>query len=856
VVINADGTYTYTLDNTNLTVQGLTTGEHLTDTFSYTIKDADGDVSTTTLSITINGADDGVTLSIPNDTTGTHNDVLDQVVYESGLASGSSPDGTNTVVNSHFTLSALDGLNTIDLTAGTTTTTLTAVQIQALDATHTQTITTANGTLVLNSYSQASDGTITIGYSYTLNTAPTVSGTDTTDTIAIKAYDKDSDTDTQNLVIKIVDDVPIAHNNHASVVEGASSAITGNVITDTDGTEGKDVVGADGATVHAFTYTDGSGASQTITFADANPQTVTTKDGSLTVNPNGTWSFTPNGSVSQPTDSTKGSFSYTLIDGDGDISAPATHTITVTDTNPSAIASNGTLNENDLATGSTPTPADLTITQGVTITVAQDTISNVTFDTTTKTSLEALNLTSGGQVIGYTLSGDGHMVTATKGAGGAEVFSITLTNPDSSSAGYDFKLSLPIDHTIATGHDTDWILPFSVTTTDADGSTASGNFTVDVKDSVPTPTNQTVTGSEDTSLIIRLSQDVFSGDGDIMIDNHDGNGSRSVANGGTINILDPNDSNITIGTLLNNGDGTVTFTPVNNYSNSGSTLPSFGYDITDSDGDHATATVNIAVTPVADAPTFGSDNTTDHSDYSVNATGGLYRIYTLEDTAVALGLKAPVVSDTSGSDGSHAERLSIIKMDGFPAGSQLQYGDGTPVLAFNNAAASSSSGPNDIARIWLSDATNHINSQRTCPSDAVSMNTAQFEALKILPPAQSGVNFDVQAYVKEYEVDSNGNPLSGVASVQHLDVIKVKVLAVTDPITLSENSSTNDGDTTDGIIHKTINEDTPFDLKALLEASFNDLDGTEHRWITITNPNGNGDIIINGTTIHGGESHD
>jgi hypothetical protein len=83
-------------------------------------------------------------------------------------------------------------------------------------------------------------------------------------------------------------------------------------------------------------------------------------------------------------------------------------------------------------------------------------------------------------------------------------------------------------------------------------------------------------------------------------------------------------------------------------------------------------------------------------------------------------------------------------------------------------------------------------------------------------------------------------------------VIKVKVLAVTDPITLSENSSTNDGDTTDGIIHKTINEDTPFDLKALLEASFNDLDGTEHRWITITNPNGNGDIIINGTTIHGG----
>ncbi len=2017
VVINADGTYTYTLDNTNLTVQGLDATQHLTDTFSYTIKDADGDISTTTLTITINGTNDGVTLTIPNDTTGTHNDVLDQVVYESGLVSGSSPSTNDTLVTSHFTLQALDGLQKVELTVGATTTTLTAADITALNATHTQTIASANGTLVLNSYSQAPDGTMTLGYTYTLTSAPTVSGTDTTDTIAIKAYDTDSNTDTQNLVIKIIDDAPTAHNNQDSVVEGAStitgnvitdtdvtagkdvvgadgatvhtftytdgsgnpqtitfadanpqtvttqdgsltvnpngtwsftpngsvnqpadatkgsfsytlidndgdistpatntitvtdtaptvgtittasvnendlpngsspsasalsvteslsitagkdtldtvftvtegavsgltsngsqvyyylstdlktliastasteagvngantvftdtlnhttdatttthtfvlnapidhvtgngtnssslsfgiqvtdsdgsfvtgiipvtiiddvptahnnqdsvvegaSTITGNVITDTDVTAGKDVVGADGATVHTFTYTDGSGNPQTITFADANPQTVTTQDGSLTVNPNGTWSFTPNGSVNQPTDATKGSFSYTLIDNDGDVSTSATNTITVTDTNPSATAPNTTLNENDLASGSIPTPADLTVTQTLHIVPAQDAISNITFDTATKTALEALHLTSGGLAIGYTLSADGHtltattnsgvnpiftialqntgdtsgasqqyqftlqgtidhssgggantlnlpfsfnvsdsdstvagtpftisiiddvptvdvnttaaaeptlqvdettlainatanfaanfvdttlnagadgqasltqvytlgtvggdsglidtatgqhiilslnatthaiegktqtsgavvftvsvdsatgdvtldqlraikhadttnpddvsgtitdslitltktntltdndgdgatdsatiniganisfkddvptvdvnttaaaeptlqvdettlstnqsksfaanftdttlnagadgqatltkvytlgtvggdsglvdtatgeaiilslnatthaiegktqtsgdvvftvsvtsgtgnvtldqiraiqhanssnpddvsatitdnlitltktntltdkdgdvatdsatinigsnisfkddapsavadsatvaenataitgnvmsndtqgadgstvhtftytdgsgnaqtitfsdanpqtvttkdgsltvnpngtwsftpnatvsqptdatkgsfsytlidndgdvsasatntitvtdttptphtatasidekniqnlgsagntttldtvtttlgitqggdsitdvkftatttttlsalnltsggyalnysvsadghtltatnsqngatvftaminnsgdatgatqsvtftllkgldqaignngantlnipldyqvsdtdssvttgasnrlsvsviddvpiaaddttvsmselqavsvggnvqgndhlgadwtsgylhdftylnasgvsttqtvphlgsatvttqygsltvnssgvwsftsttnvsatvtdgftyhlidnegdisasatqsititdtvptiapvsqtidetslgfgatltpttvpesltigqgadtiadttfdaltktnlealgitsdgtalvytlsdhVITATKGAGGAEVFSITLTNPNSSSAGYDFKLSLPIDHTIATGHDTDWFLPFSVTTTDADGSTASGSFSVDVKDSVPTPSDQTVNATEDTSLVIRLSQDVFSGDRHIVINNYDGTGNHNVANGGTIDMIDPVDGVTKIGTLLNNGDGTVTFTPVPNYSNSGSTLPSFGYDITDSDGDSALANVSITVTPVADAPTFGSDNTTDHPDYETLGSGhGLYRIYTTEDTAVALGLKAPVVSDTSGSDGSYAERLSIIKLDSFPIGSQLQYGDGTPVLAFNNSTASTSSGTGDMVRIWLSDATNHINSESTCPSDAVSMTTAQFEALKILPPANSGANFDVQAYVKEYEVDSNGDPLSGVASVQHLDTIKVKVLAVTDPVTLGENSAAIDYDgANDGTLYQTIKEEQILDLTRFLSTSFNDLDGTEHRWMTITNPGGNGDIIVNGTTITAGNS--
>src|SRR5690606_36239936 len=62
LTLNADGSYSYILDNASQPVQGLSAGEVLTETFTYTITDGDGDTSTTTLTITINGTDDGVTV--------------------------------------------------------------------------------------------------------------------------------------------------------------------------------------------------------------------------------------------------------------------------------------------------------------------------------------------------------------------------------------------------------------------------------------------------------------------------------------------------------------------------------------------------------------------------------------------------------------------------------------------------------------------------------------------------------------------------------------------------------------------------------------------------------------------------
>ncbi|MFH7588144.1 VCBS domain-containing protein, partial [Oceanimonas smirnovii] len=113
LTINADGSYTYQLDNSNLDVQGLHPDDApLKEVFNYILTDGDTDTSNANLTITINGSDDGVTVDVPNEVTATipNGDITDQVVFESGLADGSSPNAADTQVSSQFTLVALDGL--------------------------------------------------------------------------------------------------------------------------------------------------------------------------------------------------------------------------------------------------------------------------------------------------------------------------------------------------------------------------------------------------------------------------------------------------------------------------------------------------------------------------------------------------------------------------------------------------------------------------------------------------------------------------------------------------------------------------------------------------------------------------
>ena len=253
LTINPDGSYNYVLDNSNLAVQGLIVDEDLTETFNYTITDGDGDSSSADLVITINGANDGVTVTVPDPTDPTDPNypiedpsdptlptwgtINDHVVFESGLVGGSQNDTASQIdglvkVESSFTLSALDGLaDSAAITfavTGKADSVLSKADVEALSTTP-QTISTEYGDLVLNGYTLNADGTITIDYEYTLTSAPDNSsgnGESIDDTIKITVNDRDTDSATQDLVIRIMDDVPLATDDK-NTVDSAPTLCTG-----------------------------------------------------------------------------------------------------------------------------------------------------------------------------------------------------------------------------------------------------------------------------------------------------------------------------------------------------------------------------------------------------------------------------------------------------------------------------------------------------------------------------------------------------------------------------------------------------------------------------------------------------
>src|SRR3546814_12083846 len=78
----------------------------------------------------------------------------------------------------------------------------------------------------------------------------------------------------------------------------------------------------------------------------------------------------------------------------------------------------------------------------------------------------------------------GHTLTATAGAApGTPVFTVTITDPTNSSAGYTFTLNGPLDHDGTPSLGLNFV---GVTVTDSDGDSEHGSFTVTVMDDAPT----------------------------------------------------------------------------------------------------------------------------------------------------------------------------------------------------------------------------------------------------------------------------------------------------------------------------------------------------------------------------------
>jgi T1SS-143 domain-containing protein len=231
-------------------------------------------------------------------------------------------------------------------------------------------------------------------------------------------------------------------------------------------------------------------------------QTITaTADGRtvFTVQLNGTesYTFTLLDVIDHPVASTiednfNLNFNLTATDQDGD-STGASFTVTVNDDVPvSTGGATQVVDEDDLPDGgSDATPESLTVNGSFGISFGADGPGDVTNIT------GPAGLTSGGVAVTYSAF-DPVTNSITASAGGETIFTVSL-NPLTGQ--YSFTLSGPLDH-VAGGEDLR-SLNFSFTATDGDDDPVNGNFTVNVRDDVPTATaDANVAQAQTVNLVI------------------------------------------------------------------------------------------------------------------------------------------------------------------------------------------------------------------------------------------------------------------------------------------------------------------------------------------------------------------
>ncbi|RUX31430.1 type I secretion C-terminal target domain-containing protein [Mesorhizobium sp. M7A.F.Ca.US.011.01.1.1] len=289
--------------------------------------------------------------------------------------------------------------------------------------------------------------------------------------------------------IAIVDDVPTAVADTDSVTEGGTAS--GNVITDAsagdagDTDTGADTKGADGASVSGAT---GTGAT-TVVGSDFH---VVGQYGTLTLSPDGTYSYVANSNISNASAVTD-TFTYTLKDGDGDTS-PTTLTITINDgTNPSVVTNAViAVDEEGLGTANATGSAAATNVENGSGTVSfhagSDNITGVAF-----TSVAGITANVNGVVgadIVWTLVGPTQI---TGSINGIDAIHIDLVAPSlpilagaNGSATINVTLLDNFPHPDAGGQNVINLTGINVVATDTDGDQASATVQVNVTDDVPT----------------------------------------------------------------------------------------------------------------------------------------------------------------------------------------------------------------------------------------------------------------------------------------------------------------------------------------------------------------------------------
>ncbi|WP_395599222.1 retention module-containing protein [Pseudomonas sp. A1437] len=543
LVLNANGTYTYTLNTSDADFKALTGGGNGTETFAYTITDADGDTSTANLVLQIHNNDDPVIIN------GLDVNGGELTVYEQNLSDGTSPNTPALTQSGTFTVTALDGLQTLSVGG-------IAVVTNGVAAGFPQSVTTPLGsTLTITGFNAA---TGVVSYSYTLvdnETHPNANGANSiTENFNVVATDTDGSTASGQINVNIVDDLPSAYSDAASVAEGGT--VSGNVLlNDIGGADGPAVTGAVvGVRVGADTSTSAIGG--------LNSQ-INGTYGYLTLDANGNAVYHSNpNTVNGP--GAVDVFTYTVRDSDGDES---TTTITIDVSNSKLYAVSDTdVTVYEKALDLTKDGADLA---PGTVTGSDPTSPSETASGTLVGSVNGAVGAISYALIGSATGNYGQIVLNPNGT-----YTYTLTSPATTTPNADDGANTLTE-------------TFTYQATDSLGNIVTSTIVVSIVDDVPKAMNDSNANTASETQLT-LSGNVLT---------NDVQGADVVATG----PITPGTFTGTYGTLVLNANGTYTYTldatdaDFKNLQGGGNGTETFTYTLTDADGDTSTANLVLNV---------------------------------------------------------------------------------------------------------------------------------------------------------------------------------------------------------------------------------------------------------------------
>ncbi len=183
-------------------------------------------------------------------------------------------------------------------------------------------------------------------------------------------------------------------------------------------------------------------------------------------------------------------------------------------------------------------------------------------------------------------------------------------------------------------------------------------------------TNILTTTTEETTKDIILN-DIG---GDIIITDTSSSTQKTLGTNESIDITRTSDGEV-VGTVTNNGDGTVTFTPSSHYCGEDA---EFSYEVIRSDNTTiVNDSVKVTVTPIAESKTTDTNNDS-HNDV---LTQGNVTYASIDESATynyisLTGLSVSNEDDRGNNTNPFASEITTVKLSGVPVGFKFLYNDG------------------------------------------------------------------------------------------------------------------------------------------------------------------------------------